>query len=216
MKKDTMRQVMVISLFWGGLWGIAEASLGHLAHLVTVIPGVAGFIMFPVGFYFMTRAYKSTGKAAALLSTAAVAASIKLVDLFLPGLGPIKTINPAVCILMEALAVMAVFKLFSPGRVESGSFGFKEALTASAAWRLGFVVFAGLQFVLAVSAEFMQMGAAHILRFLLLESVVNAVIITGCLKLEKRFKWNKWVLADVRPVAAGAAVTAAVLFTVLL
>jgi hypothetical protein len=211
MKKETVTKIAMVSLFWGALWGIAEATLGYLAHLISVIPGTAGFIMFPIGFYFMTRAYKAVGKTGVLFSTAAVAAGIKLVDLFLPGLSPIKTINPALSILMEALAVMVVFKLLDGSRVEAGRFRFRDALAASAGWRLGFLFYSSLLFVFAVSEEFIQIGLAHILRFMLLESVINALIIVGYLKMEKLLKWDKWSFADVRPVLACSVFAAAIL-----
>ena len=211
MKRETVTKIAMVSLFWGALWGIAEATLGYLAHLITVIPGIAGFIMFPIGFYFMTRAYKAVGKTGVLFSTAAVAASIKLLDLFLPGLSPIKTINPALSILMEALAVMVVFKLLDGSRVEAGGFRFRDALAASAGWRLGFLFYSSLLFVFAVSEEFIQMGLVHLLRFMLLESVINALIIVGYLKMEKLLKWEKWSFADVRPVIACSVFAAAIL-----
>ncbi len=209
MNREMIKKMTVISIFWGSLWGIAEATLGYLAHLILILPGIAGFIMFPIGFYFMTRAYRETGKAVTLFSTAAVAASIKLVDLFLPGLSPIKTINPAVCILMESLVIILLFKMVN---VEKGSFRFREAFAASIGWRLGYLFYAFLLLVFSISREFFQMGVEHILRFLLLESIINAVIITAYLKAEKTLNWNKKTsLASTGPAISFAALTAAIL-----
>ncbi len=208
MNRDTLKQMTVISLFWGALWGIAEATVGYLAHLALFIPGLAGFIMFPIGFYFMTRAYKDTGKPGILFSTAAVAASIKLVDLFLPNLSPIHTINPAIAILMESAAVFLVFKLLDNTLVQ---FRFREILIASTGWRLGFLFYSAILFVTAISQEFIQMGLAHILRFVLLESVINAVIIIAYLKADKALKCEKTRSFRVRPTAAAAVLTVAVL-----
>jgi hypothetical protein len=208
MNRDTLKQMAVISLFWGALWGIAEATVGYLAHLVIFIPGIAGFIMFPIGFYFMTRAYKDTGKPGILFSTAAVAASIKLVDLFLPNLSPIHTINPAIAILIESAAVFLVFKLLNAKPVQ---FRFGEVLIASTGWRLGFLFYSAILFVTAISREFIQMGLAHILRFVLLEAVINTLIITAYLKAGKVFQPGKTRSFCVRPITAAAALTAAVL-----
>jgi hypothetical protein len=211
MKKEIVNKIVWVSLFWGAMWGIAEATIGYLAHLIFVVPGIAGFIMFPLGFYFMTRAYNATGKTGSLFMTAVVAANIKLLDLFLPGLSPIKTINPALSILMEALAVMIVLKLTAVSRVETRRFRLREALAVSAGWRLGFLFYSSLLFLFAVSEEFIQMGLVHILRFMLLESVINALIIVGYLKAEKVLKWDKWSFAEVRPVIAGSVFVAAIL-----
>jgi hypothetical protein len=208
MNRDTLKQMAVVSLFWGALWGIAEATFGYLAHLVVFIPGIAGFIMFPIGFYFMTRAYKDTGKAGSLFITAAAAASIKLVDLFLPNLSPIHTINPAIAILMESAAVFLVFKLLNAKPLQ---FRFGEVLIASTGWRLGFLFYSAILFVTAISQEFIQMGLAHILRFVLLEPVINAVIIIAYLKAEKVFNRERIRPFQIRPVTAAAALTAAVL-----
>lgn len=208
MNRDTLKQMAVISLFWGALWGIAEATIGYLVHLVIFIPGIAGFIMFPMGFYFMTRAYKESGKPGILFSTAAVAASIKLIDLFLPNLSPIHTINPAIAILMESAAVFLVFRLLNAKPVQ---FRFGEVLIASTGWRLGFLFYSAILFVTALSQEFIQMGLGHILRFVLLESVINAVIIIAYLKADKAFTGEKTRSFRVRPAAAAAVLTLAVL-----
>lgn len=214
MNKEAIKKWMVVSVFWGALWGFAEATLGYLAHLVLLIPGIAGFIMFPIGFYFMTRAYRETGKLASLFSTAAVAASIKLVDLFLPGLSPIKTINPALCILMESLVVIALFKAV---KFDLGKIRFKEALAAAAGWRIAFLAYSSLLFVFSVSGEFFQGGIVPVLRFLLLGSIVNAVLITVYLQAEKSFGLGKkHTFTMTRPAVSIAALAAAVLVKIVL
>lgn len=201
MKKDSLKEMLTISLFWGSLWGIAEATLGYLVHLVTLIPGIAGFIMFPIGFYFMTRAYRESGKTMSLLSTAATAATIKLVDLFLPGPGPIFTINPALAILMEGAVLMVCYKvLLEKQRV----FRFREALLAAAGWRAAFILYSFILLILAISDDFFRIGIVNILRFFLLESLVNAAIIVAYLKTEESRKWNRFGVRIWRPGGAVA------------
>lgn len=194
MKKETIKELAVLSIFWGSLWGIAEATLGYLVHMVTIIPGIAGFIMFPLGFYFMTRAYRESGKTISLFSTSATAAAIKLVDLFLPGLGPIVTINPALAILMEGAVLMVIYKV----RLENREvFRFREALMAAAAWRAAFILYSFILLIFSISDDFFHIGIGNILRFFLLESLVNAAIIIAYLKAEeslngKRFGIRIW------------------------
>ena len=61
------------------------------------------------------------------------------------------------------------------------------------------------------------MGVEHILRFLLLESIINAVIITAFLKTEKSLGWNKKpLLASVGPAISFTAFTAAILIKFIL
>lgn len=204
----------MVSIFWGALWGITEATLGHLAHMVVILPAIAGFIMFPIAFYFMTRAYRETGKIGVLFSTATVAASIKLVDLFLPGLSPIHTINPAIFILIESLAVILVFKVMS---FEKGKFRFKEAFTVSIGWRLGYIIYYLFLFTFSISREFFQIGIENILRFLILESIINALIIAVYLKFERPFNRSKkqWFASAV-PVISLTVFTIAILLKFIL
>ena len=92
-------------LFYGGLWGLAEAALGYLLHFLPT--GVAGIIMFPVAFYLMFNLYKSSGMQSGVLMAGCIAAGIKLTGLAIPLQSPISVINPAVSILLESLVIFA-------------------------------------------------------------------------------------------------------------
>jgi hypothetical protein len=105
------RQLIWIPLFWGSLWGLAEATLGHVLHHIP-IPGIAGYVMFPIGVFFMVQALNHSGKLSAIHLTALVAAQIKLLDLVLPARSPFAVINPAVAILCESF-VLGLFLRFS-------------------------------------------------------------------------------------------------------
>ena len=93
---------------WGSLWGLWEATVGHLVHLIK-IPGLAGFIMFPAAFFFMSRAFARSGRAESIFLAACVAAGFKLFDLFIPGTIVQAAVNPAQAILLEALAVTGFY-----------------------------------------------------------------------------------------------------------
>ncbi len=95
-------------LFFGGLWGIIEATLGYLVHFLPT--GFPGMIMFPIAFYFMYSSYKNTNKQSAVFFTALVAGIIKLSDLFIPLKSTMSAINPAVSIVLESLIVFAFIK----------------------------------------------------------------------------------------------------------
>ena len=94
---------LVAALFYGSVWGLGEATLGHLLHLARV-PGLPGLVMFPFGVLVMGRALNRSGSAAAVFSTGAVAAGFKFLDLLLPGTDILAVINPAQAILLEGLA----------------------------------------------------------------------------------------------------------------
>ena len=98
------KQFVWISLFWGSLWGLVEATLGQVLHRIP-IPGIAGAVMFPIGVFFMVQAYRNSGKIPVIFLTALVAANIKLIDLLLPARSPLAAINPAIAILCESFVV---------------------------------------------------------------------------------------------------------------
>lgn len=94
------------ALFYGSVWGLGEATLGHLLHLARV-PGLPGLVMFPFAVLVMGRVLARSGSAAAVFMTGVVAAGFKFLDLFLPGTDILALINPAQAILLEALAASA-------------------------------------------------------------------------------------------------------------
>jgi hypothetical protein len=110
------RQLIWIPLFWGSFWGLAEATLGHVLHHIP-IPGIAGYVMFPIGVFFMVQAFNQSGKLSAIHLTALVAVNIKLLDLFLPARSPFAVINPTVAILCESLVLGLFLRFSDPGKI---------------------------------------------------------------------------------------------------
>ena len=110
------RALIWIPLFWGSLWGLAEATLGHALHHVP-IPGIAGYVMFPIGAFFMVQAFRYSGKLSAILLTAFVAAHIKLIDLFLPARSSLAVINPAMAMLCEAFVLGLFLRFLNTGKI---------------------------------------------------------------------------------------------------
>ncbi len=95
--------VVGTALVFGSVWGLAEATLGHVLHLVRV-PGLPGLIMVPFAVAVMGRAAARSRSAAAVFLSGAVAASFKLLDLLVPGTDILALVNPMQAILLEALA----------------------------------------------------------------------------------------------------------------
>jgi hypothetical protein len=95
-------------LFWGSLWGLEEATLGHILHLLPV--NIGWIFWFPFAYLFLYLAYKKSGNAFSILWTAAIASAIKLIDLLLP-VRIDMVINPAVSILLEGAAVFLFVKV---------------------------------------------------------------------------------------------------------
>ncbi len=167
------RKILWISLFWGALWGLAEATVGHFVHWISV-PGIAGFVMFPIGLFFMLHAFKQSGKVSAIFFAALVAANIKLIDLFLPAQSLFTVTNPAVAILCESLVVMWAFSLKDSKQVLSS---LSRVWSLAFIWRLVYAISTlALGSIFSIQS-FAEMGSGHIFRFFLLDSFANAILI---------------------------------------
>lgn len=197
-----MKRYAFTILFWGSLWGIAEASLGNLIHLAAIaLPGLPGFLMFPIAFYFMKKVFDATGQVWSIFHIAVVAASIKMIDFLLPVYIPIRIINPALCILLEGLAVAGVYMLYrSWGR----RLTYPAALTMGVAWRTVFLLYLGVISLFGLPAALVTDGIAVSLRFVLLESFVNSILIYACLQSARvRPRWAVRSRLEIRPAWAG-------------
>jgi hypothetical protein len=207
-----MKKTIPVILFWGAVWGICEATIGYALHLAAVaLPGLPGALMFPIGFWCMAQARKATQKAYAPLGIALVAASIKLVDFLVPGYDAIRVVNPALSILLEGLAVAVVYTVLAlPGRIRD----YLKALGSGVLWR---VLFAAYEFVISLyglAAGLVTSGIGTLLRFVLLESFFNSLVIYAGLRLAP--KLPAWKPLSVRPVTALSACVLAIGLQVLL
>ena len=189
-----MKRYLAAVVFWGSLWGIAEASLGNLLHLAAIaLPGLPGFLMFPVAFFFMKKGFDSTGRVWSIFHIAAIAAAIKMADFLLPVYIPIRIINPAICILLEGLVVACAYRIYT---TREQSLTGPAAFVMGAAWR---TIFLGYLFIISrfgLPAALVTDGILVSLRFVILESLVNSIIICACLRwgdfklqLEARPHW---------------------------
>lgn len=171
-------------LFWGSLWGFAEATAGFVLHKAAIaLPGLPGFLMFPIAFFFMHRAVDSTKSPDSAFLASLIAASIKFADFFLPGYDALRIVNPALSILAEGLAVYAVMSYCASRKVSIGSV---QAFTMGFLWRAAFSLYLLTTSLFGLPAALVTSGWAYALRFLLLESAVNAILIYAYLKLHHK------------------------------
>ena len=132
--------------------------------------------MFPVAFFFMTAAYGRTGRYSAILLCAAVAAGLKLLDLFLPFLPAIKVANPAAILLLEALTVAILLRIAA-----AKPFGPIRALAAGIGWRALYLALTGIELAaFGIPSGLFAAGRDAVLSFLLVEGAVNAVLVYAC------------------------------------
>ncbi len=168
--------------FWGALWGLAEATLGSLLH---ILPWIAGMVMFPIAFYFMKKALNDTGNLASIFYTSSIAAGIKLAGLLLPWQSPGQVIKPATWILLEGAAVVLFFKVFHYMKNQSRSFSFANILPLTLGWRVLYMIYYLAMTTLSTQGSMQQMSLLTMTRFLVIDAVVNALLINLYLKLEK-------------------------------
>lgn len=109
-QKGPLEILIGVALF-GSLWGALEATVGGLLHLVHF--PYTGAIMANIGFTIMAAAVAIYGRASLPLGIGLVAASFKLLDVLLLSLSPLArgVVNPAVAIILEALAFQLVVSL---------------------------------------------------------------------------------------------------------
>ncbi|MGZ5488058.1 MAG: hypothetical protein ACXWF4_05970 [Candidatus Aminicenantales bacterium] len=88
------------ALFWGAVWGLGEATLGHVLHLVR-IPGLPGLVMAPFAVVVLGRVAARSRSAGAVFLAGLVAASFKLFDLLVPGTDILALVNPIQAILKD-------------------------------------------------------------------------------------------------------------------
>jgi len=173
-------EAFLAPLLFGALWGIAEATLGYALHGLSkliLIPGLSGFLMFPIGLVMMHRAFKRSGKVETMMATATVAAAIKLTNLFLPFLPVMDTINPAMAILLEGAAATALFAWST--KLET-VINLPRIFLAASGWK---AVFLFVQLSAGIESGMAFADPLLVGRFLLFDSVVNALLIFAYLRL---------------------------------
>jgi hypothetical protein len=138
-----MKKRWAAVLFWGGMWGISEATVATLIHLF--LPGLGWALYYPLAFGFMYGVYRQTGKAPDILYAAILSAAIKLVNIpMVPRLDYV--VNPAVSILLEGLTAFWAFPLVKLEAKEKHPWPQYAALVlfAGALWRMLYLTYLSL------------------------------------------------------------------------
>ncbi|HZX11767.1 MAG TPA: hypothetical protein VFG01_12545 [Acidobacteriota bacterium] len=172
MKKNKKRPSILIPLFWGSLWGIAEATLGHLLH-ISKIPGLAGSLMFPIALFFMVKAYSMTGRHSTILFTSCAAASLKFFDIFISPHDLFSVLNPMISILCESLVLVLFLKAWKKQLFSK----FLPVFTLVLGWKLIYsTVIFSLSHLFTVKS-FFDLGSTRFLSFFIVESLASSLIV---------------------------------------
>ncbi|MBA7579093.1 hypothetical protein ES708_20960 [subsurface metagenome] len=130
--------ILIGILVFGSIWGFCEATLGGFLHLI-IFPN-KGAIMAGIGVATMASALAIYKKPSMLPGIGIIAASFKLLDVWLFALpvASIHIINPAMAIIFESLAfgLVAVFvmdKIAKNASIGIGA-GVLAGLISATAW----------------------------------------------------------------------------------
>ena len=200
---------LAVMLLYGGIWGLVEATLGFLLHLIprfAPVPPLAGMVLFPVGVLFMLAAVQAAGKPVAAAGVAVVAAAIKASSALLAPIPWFFVQNPVFSILLEGLVVWGFVAAFAFQRYSARTFPL--ALGAAVSWRLLFIA---VHVVFGIQWGLLARGVPAVLQFVLLDSLVNGALITALLSLSLPSKLSTPTAFLLRPLPLGAVLTLAVM-----
>lgn len=173
-EKISKLHILSIILFWGALWGVVEATIGYILHALPFsIP--TGSILFPIGYYFMHKSYKETKDLKSILYTSAIAAFIKLINLFVPSAQIIRIFTPSACILFEGLSVTILYKL---SEYDEGPMKFIHSLIMSLSWRVGYYLINLIIFIpLSLAKSSSIFNRDKFIEFFFIHGFINSVIV---------------------------------------
>lgn len=204
-------KLLTLIIFYGALWGFLEATLGYALHWIPTF--IAGTIMFPIASVILLRVYNKTNSKKALLYVGLVAAAIKSIDFLLPSFSVFKTINPMASIVLESLLVFAVVFLFTSQKVTNR---IAAAQIASIGWRVGYVAYMGIQFLITGFVAASIASYANAFEFIIFSGVIGGLMVTGLIYLEQKVNYNFRTKFDSRPVFAAGLLIIAVVVTFML
>ncbi len=207
---QSKKAILTTVVFFGALWGLVEATLGYglqfLPHLVS------GSVMFPIGAVILFYTYKQTGSKRAVFFVGVIAAAIKAVNFFTPGLPAIKTYNPMIAILMQSFFIALLVPLFEKRTIKSILAGF---LVASIGWRLVFLLNITVNNALTGYPFAQLQSFASVSEFTLAYGLMGATFGIVFLFIAEALTRRVRVTLPIRPAAAGALLVVALLVTYL-
>jgi len=194
-------------VFYGSIWGIIEATLGHILHYIPAT--IAGSIMFPIASLILYKAYQKTESKASLFYIATVAATIKAVDFFIPGLSIFKTINPMLSILFEALVVIFVLGMLTSKKPITK---YLALPIASISWRTIFIAWMGLQYITTGNLAKYLTSFSLAFNFVIISGLISGLIATLLIYLDTKVEF-KFKGIDTKPIFASILLIMAFIIT---
>lgn len=175
----TKLSILTTIIFFGAFWGFLEATLGHALQFMPSI--ISGLIMFPIAAVILIKAYKALGKKQYLVYIGFIAAAIKAVDFFLPGLPPAKTFNPMLAIILEAMVVAVAYSLFANRRQIKIALG---AVITSVSWRLLFAIYMYASFMSSGKLAPYLATPGKAFSFIVISGALGGLLLMGLLAID--------------------------------
>lgn len=226
-KNERLKMLFTV-LFFGGLWGFIEATLGFVLKLGSV-KSIGVFvsstaILLPLAFYLMGLCYKKTGTLRSIVYMGLIAAAIKFSTITIFGFIDI-VYNPSIYIVIESLTMVGAIALIRPKNILSA----KSFLTASIAATSYIFLMLVCKQLIDGEAIFTDMASwtKASEKYLLIRNmtmhinlIISGSIIYGLSKIIQKFNWKlNTELANkilYNPITASAVFAVAVVTTFLL
>lgn len=221
MKVQNKHLVILFSvLLFGGLWGLVEASLGTLLHMIPhgarLIFWSSTTVLLPIAYFLMGACYKKTGVARSIIYMGLLASGIKLISALIFR----SKLEPALYMLVEAACMSLALLAIRPKKVISFT-GLGVFILASTSYLL-FTTFYRLSGTAEITS---QVVVDNITKYVftyncvaILYAFAIGAAIFGLIKLSEKFSWNMDGVKKIiySPITAGVVATAMVAVTMVL
>ena len=221
MKEQNKHLVILFAvLLFGGLWGLVEASLGTLLHMIPhgarLIFWSSTTVLLPIAYFLMGACYKKTGAARSVIYMGLFASAIKLISALIFK----SKLEPALYMLIESACMSLALLAIRPKKVISFT-------------GLGVFILASTSYLLATTAYRLS-GTTEVTSEVVIDNITKYVFtyncvailyafaigaaIFGIIKLVEHFSWNMEGVKKViySPITAGVVATAMVAVTIIL
>ena len=179
-------------LLFGGLWGIVEATLGSLLHLIPhgmrLVFWSSTTVLLPIAYFLMGACYRKTGAIRSVLYMGVLASIIKVIGAAIFA----SRFEPALYMMMEAACMSGALLVFRPKEVISFK-GLGTFILASTAY-LGLSTFYRLASTTEVTgAVILADIEKYVLTYncmAILYAFTIGAAIYGIMKLAEAKAWN--------------------------
>ncbi len=188
--RKSMKTALTI-IFFGSIWGLLEATLGAVLHMVPV-PFIAGAIMFPLAASLLIIASDKLKSVHALFAVGLLAALIKAVN-FLTPMNQWGVINPMIAIVLESLLIVGFVAYLKHHQWQKQLAAF---IFVSVMWRGLYLTWFAAQFALTGFIADQISSVTSMLSFAVLQGVFSGLMAFGLIKVIEHV--NVYVLVPKR------------------